>query len=287
MRKIPKNEIGITLVSLVITIVVLLVLASISIGALWGENGVIKKAQEADFKTKVAQAIEQFDIYLDQKKMQNRKFQQGTLNAGETTLFYNTQKDDETGNIYTVLSGIEKDFVKNFEIIKGELFYFTQNEKEKQWALELGLTTNPYEIIDGVLTSNDKNLILLDERTGTLTIPERVKEVGEGTFSNLNGIKKIIIPSTCKIINNNAFNGNRTLEEVLILADGDIGLQSIGNYAFKDCPKLKKISMPNTVNNLGIGVFWNCSSLVNVQLSNKIPVLLSQVFSRLYFFKRN
>lgn len=57
--------------------------------------------------------------------MQNRKFQQGTLNAGETTLFYNTQKDDETGNIYTVLSGIEKDFVKNFEIIKGELFYFT------------------------------------------------------------------------------------------------------------------------------------------------------------------
>ena len=74
MRKIPKNEIGITLVSLVITIVVLLVLASISIGALWGENGVIKKAQEADFKTKIAQAIEQFDIYLDQKKCKIENF---------------------------------------------------------------------------------------------------------------------------------------------------------------------------------------------------------------------
>lgn len=128
------------------------------------------------------------------------------------------------------------------------------------------------------MTSNDKNLILLDERTGTLTIPERVKEVGEGTFAGLKGIKRIIIPPTCKRINNSAFNGNDILEEVLILADGDQGVESIGNYAFKDCIKLKVVSMPNTVRVLGTTVFGNCSSLERLQLFSRIEVLSNNMF---------
>ena len=274
-----RVEKGITLIALVITIIVLLILASVTISVLWGENGMITKAQEANFKTEIAKIDERFKIYLGEKKLQDQEFEKGTLNAGETSLFYNTKKKSETGSIYTVLSGMEKKIVKDFEIIKGEMFYFTQNKKEAQWALEMGLKTNPYEIIDGVLISSDKNLFLMDEGTGTITIPERVKEVGEGTFAKLEGMKKIIIPPTCKKINANAFNGNDTLEEVVILSDGNKGLETIASYAFKDCVHLKTISMPNTVKELGYGVFWNCSALVNVQLSNQIEVLYSHLFA--------
>lgn len=274
-----RVEKGITLIALVITIIVLLILASVTISVLWGENGMITKAQEANFKTEIAKIDERFKIYLGEKKLQDQEFEKGTLNAGETSLFYNTKKESETGSIYTVLSGMEKKIVKDFEIIKGEMFYFTQNKKEAQWALEMGLKTNPYEIIDGVLISSDKNLFLMDEGTGTITIPERVKEVGEGTFAKLEGMKKIIIPPTCKKINANAFNGNDTLEEVVILSDGNKGLETIASYAFKDCVHLKTISMPNTVKELGYGVFWNCSALVNVQLSNQIEVLYSHLFA--------
>ena len=42
---VSKGKKGITLISLVITIVVLLILAGISINAVVGDNGIIKKAQ--------------------------------------------------------------------------------------------------------------------------------------------------------------------------------------------------------------------------------------------------
>ena len=48
MRKTKlKNSKGITLVALVVTIVVLLILAGISINMVLGENGLIAKAKEA------------------------------------------------------------------------------------------------------------------------------------------------------------------------------------------------------------------------------------------------
>ncbi len=42
-----KKEKGITLVALVVTIVVLLILAGVSISLVLGNNGIVKKAQDA------------------------------------------------------------------------------------------------------------------------------------------------------------------------------------------------------------------------------------------------
>ena len=44
------GEKGITLIALVVTIVVLLILAGVSVNAIFNENGLIKKAQEAQNK---------------------------------------------------------------------------------------------------------------------------------------------------------------------------------------------------------------------------------------------
>ena len=46
-----KNKKGITLVALVVTIVVLLILAAVSINLVLGDNGIVKKAQDAKTKT--------------------------------------------------------------------------------------------------------------------------------------------------------------------------------------------------------------------------------------------
>ena len=51
-----KNNKGITIVALVVTIVVLLILATVSINLVLGDNGIVKKAQDA--KTKSAEASE-------------------------------------------------------------------------------------------------------------------------------------------------------------------------------------------------------------------------------------
>lgn len=53
MRKTKENA-GITLIALVVTIVVLLILAGISINYVLGENGIVRKAQDARDRTKEA-----------------------------------------------------------------------------------------------------------------------------------------------------------------------------------------------------------------------------------------
>ena len=53
---------GITLIALVITIIVLLILAGISIAMLTGENGILKKAETAQEETKKAQYREKLEL---------------------------------------------------------------------------------------------------------------------------------------------------------------------------------------------------------------------------------
>ena len=58
-----KKEKGITLIALVVTIVVLLILAAVSISMLTGENGIISKALEA--KEKIEEATKEEEEIVD------------------------------------------------------------------------------------------------------------------------------------------------------------------------------------------------------------------------------
>ena len=57
-----KNARGITLIALVITIIVLLILAAVTISALSGDNGILKRATEAKQKTRRADALEKIQV---------------------------------------------------------------------------------------------------------------------------------------------------------------------------------------------------------------------------------
>ncbi len=63
-EKIKKKNYGITLIALVITIIVLLILAGVSIATLLGENGILNTANDAKQKTDLAKEKEnlQFSI---------------------------------------------------------------------------------------------------------------------------------------------------------------------------------------------------------------------------------
>ena len=62
LNKLSRTN-GITLIALVVTIVILIILATISISALFGENGLIKKAQEAKQHQSNAIAMEEGEMY--------------------------------------------------------------------------------------------------------------------------------------------------------------------------------------------------------------------------------
>ena len=60
--KVKEKNKGITLIALVITIIVLLILAAVTINALSGDNGILKRATEAKQKTRRADALEKIRL---------------------------------------------------------------------------------------------------------------------------------------------------------------------------------------------------------------------------------
>ena len=69
-KKQRKNR-GITLIALVITIIVLLILAGVSIAMLTGENGIITQAQNAKNKTEEASEKEGIELAVTTSKLKN------------------------------------------------------------------------------------------------------------------------------------------------------------------------------------------------------------------------
>ena len=57
-----KNKRGITLIALVITIIVLLILAGISLSLVLGENGILTKAKDSKIIHNIAEAKENVEV---------------------------------------------------------------------------------------------------------------------------------------------------------------------------------------------------------------------------------
>ena len=278
MKKIRKNK-GITLIALVITIIVLLILAGVTIATLRGDNGILTKAEEAKLSTELSGYKEALELYKVEKYSENSNFEEETLTAGKVELNYNTKPTEETGNIKTVIPDISDEYFEKLEVIKGELLINTQDKNEIRVAQSLGIEVNPYDIRDGVLWSSNGNLVLMDENTGSLTIPDSVTAIGEGAFSNLEGLRTIIIPSTVKRIEQNAFKNNTTLENVIIQEKDGQGVEYIGTSAFEGCRNLQTINLPDTITTIEGVCFRNCRALDNVKLPNSLTILNWQTFN--------
>ena len=269
-----KNK-GITLIALIITIIVLLILAGVTIAMLMGDNGIITQAQKAKISTELSGYKEELELYKISKLTENQEFLDGSLTAGKTNLSYNTQKAGETGNIKTVITSISDEYMEKLEIIKGKLLINTKDKDEVKIAQSLGIEVNPYDITEeGELLSSNGNLLLMDEN-GTLTIPDSVTKIGEGAFANLNGLKTIIIPGSVKEIGTNAFSYNTTLETVIMQE----GVEKIYSWAFAGCSNLKNVTMPNSLNFMGNMSFYYCANLEEIVIPNKIKEIPQYCFA--------
>ena len=88
-----KNQKGITLIALVITIIVLLILAGVSIAMLTGQNGILTRATESNTETIQAEVEEKINLALNEVYTD--------ILAGETTIAKPTIGNTD-GKAYTV-----------------------------------------------------------------------------------------------------------------------------------------------------------------------------------------
>ena len=71
MKNRKRQQKGITLIALVITIIVLLILAGVSIIVLTGDNGILTRASEADIETRAATVEERKNLWKTEKQIHN------------------------------------------------------------------------------------------------------------------------------------------------------------------------------------------------------------------------
>lgn len=273
-KKIMKGNEGITLVALVVTIVVLLILAGISINLVLGDNGIITKAQEARIAQELSSYKENMKIFITTQQIQDNKFDSSSLTAYKSKLYYNTKNEDNNKGIEAVLGNVNKKYIEKIEIVNGKIYLNTTNKTEQRVASSIGIRVNSWDVVDGTLLSSNKNLELVEDKD-TVVIPPSIKKIGAGAFSGVTNLKKVIIPGTVEQIDSDAFSNNSLLEKVVI----EDGVKHIGAYAFKNCKKLRSIDFQNSVTEMGEAVLQGCTALKSVKLSKNIDKISDYFFS--------
>ena len=94
-----KRNNGITLIALVVTIVVLLILAGVSISMLTGENGIITQAQKAKEQSEIGEEKEAISVAYSGAKIK-KEGTEVTAKDVQDQFNYNETKANASGNIY-------------------------------------------------------------------------------------------------------------------------------------------------------------------------------------------
>ena len=135
-----RNKRGVTLLALVITIIVLLILAGITISAITGENGIIRNAGQAKEETEISEEKEIVEKATVQA-MGNNKY--GNIEEKELQ----EQLNKEAGEGKTHVTDIEDAFEVVF--MKSNRYYTVDKEGNIEGAYEIINDKNPGDITTG------------------------------------------------------------------------------------------------------------------------------------------
>ena len=279
VKKSEKNK-GITLIALVVTIIVLIILASISIGTLTGKNGIIGQSKDAKEQTEIAEEKEVVSL-ATVKAMEKDRFGNVTRENLQEAL------DELTGEGETKVTG---DTIFTILFIESEREYEVNSAGEfvepidyaniytytedgyitglKQEYMRLGTsnfnkkyaTTN-----DIMISSTYGESYLIDELNGTLRIPNKIKNttiigIDSLAFLKIVNLKQVIIENGIKEIGKEAFCECAVLESVTLPET----LKNIDNGAFAFCNKLKNITIPYNVQYIDYEAFYGCDNLTSI-----------------------
>lgn len=231
MKKIEMYDKGITLIALVITIIVLIILAGISINALTGNNGIIKEANDAKSSTERARIQEEFELATVEALKNNistvsemidylqRKFpDMEVYRVTDTYVRFDYKGEDivvdDNGNV-TVIEKVEPENTEDWDFTDGSL------------SLKVGTTYNPSSC-DTIVIPNyyngEKVNRIISSRYGEaylsgitninkLVVSDGIEEI-DGTFTQTK-LQEIYLSKTLKTVKKSAFAGSN-IEKIVI-----------------------------------------------------------------------
>ncbi|MCI9177526.1 MAG: hypothetical protein HFJ28_02885 [Clostridia bacterium] len=162
LEKSKEKTAGITLIALVVTIIVLLILAGITIGVLFRDGGIIDQANATAFKTKMSAYRDKVAVYVSWKIADTQNTDITHINSGEilkemiNIKFINDIKvEDVSIPIKEIIDDIGKKEEDYVVVYKGEIYYVSttrvaNNEKQVQWCKEIGIKILDYTPASGI-----------------------------------------------------------------------------------------------------------------------------------------
>ncbi len=282
-RKTKSQMKGITLIALVVTIVILLILAGVSINLVLGPNGLISKAQEAALKTEEAEKNEEnilngyediineyvgidWDTVLANAEMHPDQKNSTAIGVGTDgrpvnmdLWIYSVYDNGYALNSSEVLSGsIQNASYDNYNIetdptkegygkIQGTIPTYISEDNGESWKTVVNLNRTFYHCT---------NLISMPE------IPTTVVEL-VGTFMGCTSLQNVTtIPNSVTNMQSTFYNCT-SLKEIKQLPNNLINMKQ----TFYGCTSLQDIcEIPDSVTNM-YATFRDCVSLSEVNIT--------------------
>ncbi len=153
---------------------------------------------------------------------------------------------------------------------------------------------SPYFVLeDDVLYNKEKTQLIqysIKKKDNIFKVPNSVISIGKHTFVNCHSLRKIIIPPSVRIIENNPFSNlpdmrlennsphfifkdgalyNKTMTTLFYYEHGfesknlviPEGVSIIGRHSFYNCKSIKTLTIPKSVKIIGYNPFTGCTSL--------------------------
>ena len=166
-----RKEKGITLIGLVVTIVVLLILAGVSISMLTGENGIITQAQDAKEKTDIAEEREKVELAATGARTKN--------DYGEII----------EANLEEELNQVIGERDKDYTLTKdGDIFTVTYTDSNRGYQVDANGKVTEIEISIKLTLTHENKELNADELPNVKEVTNEHVPIPEG-FYDVGGTK--------------------------------------------------------------------------------------------------
>ena len=292
---------GITLISLVVTIIVLLILAGVTIATLTGDNGILTRATEAKNKTEESSDIEKIRLAITETQMGDIGYQELTTDSLGSALIKDGTKaivfDSEDGTKHILFLDKKKEYkldsngtIENLNINFDAKYIApsSQDEERNNGVIGIGTDGKPVDMDLWKYTLTDDKTYMLNIYSSTQSgYIGNISETGEivGTIPQYisidNGRNYIQVTSLYK-----TFQGLYTLKNApkipITITNMTCAFSNTGiidapilpsnvenlNWTFEYCSSLSQMpSIPNKVTSMA-GTFYYCS---NLSILTKLP----------------
>ena len=154
-------------------------------------------------------------------------------------------------------------------VTEGDYGDITWNISESTFTIS-GFGTMPnYDVEFGIIPFSRTPWASIRNSFTSVIIKNGITSIGNGAFSDCQGLTSAIIPNSVTYIGECAFYGCSSLTSVTI----PNSVTSIGFWAFKDCCGLTSVTIPNSLKGIG---FSGCFRLKSIHVENNHPTYFSE-----------